>query len=79
MSAKQFKEGSGTMPASKANQRAVAKYMKSNYDDIKIRVKKGSREQITEIAKNNDESLNGYIKRAVKKQIKDETGNEIEL
>lgn len=64
---------------SKAQIKANAKYEAKTYDKVLLRVKKGSREQITEIAKNNDESLNGYIKRAVKKQIKDETGDEIEL
>ena len=28
-------------PASKAQQRAVAKYMKNNYDEIKVRMPKG--------------------------------------
>ena len=31
------------MPASKAQQKAVAKYMKNNYDEIKIRVNKGTK------------------------------------
>ena len=34
-------------PASKAQQKAVAKYMKANYDEIKIRVSKGKKETIT--------------------------------
>lgn len=30
-------------PASKAQQRAVAKYMKNNYDEIKVRMPKGKK------------------------------------
>ena len=29
------------MPATKAQQKAVSKYMKENYDEIKVRVEKG--------------------------------------
>ena len=31
---------------SKAQQKAVAKYMKNNYDEIKVRVEKGKRDII---------------------------------
>ena len=34
------------MPASKAQQRAVSKYMKENYDEIKVRVEKGQKDII---------------------------------
>ena len=30
------------MPVSKAQQKAVSKYMKENYDEIKIRIPKGN-------------------------------------
>jgi len=64
---------------SKANQRAVAKYMKNNYDDIKLRVKKGNRQIITDIAKTQDKSLNSYIKNAISDKVKSDTGNDIDL
>jgi hypothetical protein len=32
------------MAVPKANQRAVAKYVKNNYDDIKVRTAKGKRQ-----------------------------------
>lgn len=38
------------MPASKAQQKAVAKYMKNNYDEIKVRVPKGKKESIQNYA-----------------------------
>lgn len=66
-------------PVSKANQRAVAKYMKNNYDDIKVRVKKGNRQIITDIATEQDKSLNSYIKAAISEKVKSDTGNDIDL
>ncbi len=67
------------MPASKAQQKAVAKYMKNNYDEMKIRVSKGTKSLIETAAKANNESINGYVKRAVKAQYEADTGNTIDL
>lgn len=67
------------MATTKAGQRAVAKYMKNNYDDIKVRVTKGKREALQEIAEAQGESVNSYIKQAVKQRIKADTGEDIEL
>ena len=53
------------MPASKAQQRAVAKYMKNNYDEIKIRIAKGEKDKIKAHAETKGESVNGFIKRAI--------------
>ena len=54
------------MAVSKANQRAVAKYMKANYDDIKVRVPKGQRERIKAHADRYDNgSVNAFIQRAI--------------
>ena len=62
-------------PASKANQKAVAKYMKNNYDEIKVRVKKGKKETITEHATKSGESVNAFINRAIDETIqRDEEG-----
>lgn len=49
------------MPVSKAQQRATAKYMRENLDDIKVRVKKGRREEIKAFAESQGKSLNVYI------------------
>ena len=67
------------MPASKAQQKAVAKYMKNNYDEMKIRVSKGTKSLIETAEKANNESINGYVKRAVKAQYEADTGNTIDL
>ena len=61
--------GGDYMPVSKANQRAVAKYMKANYDDIKVRTPKGKRKLIHEHAKRHGESVNGFINRAIKETM----------
>lgn len=57
------------MPASKAQQRAVAKYMKNNYDEIKIRIAKGEKDKIKAHAETKGESVNGFIKRAIDETI----------
>lgn len=53
------------MPASKAQQKAVSKYMKNNYDEIKVRVEKGRKAQIQAHAEVQGESVNGFISRAI--------------
>ena len=53
------------MPASKAQQKAVNKYMAANYDRINLTVPKGKREEIKEFADCQGESVNGFINRAI--------------
>lgn len=67
------------MAVSKAQQKATAKYMKNNYDEIKVRVKKGAKQLIEAAAKADNESINGYVKKAVKAKYEADTGKEIEL
>lgn len=67
------------MAVSKAQQAATAKYMKNNYDEMKIRVRKGTKQLIEAAAKADNESINGYVKKAVKAQYEADTGNKIEL
>lgn len=57
------------MPASKAQQKAVAKYMANNYDEIKVRVSKGRKEEIKAHAESKGESLNGFVNRAISQTI----------
>lgn len=61
------------MPASKAQQRAVNKYMKENYDEIKIRMPKGKKELIKAHADAHGESVNGFINRAVDETMERDT------
>ena len=53
------------MPASKAQQKAVSKYMKENYDEIKVRVDKGKKAIIKAHTDSKGESVNGFINRAI--------------
>lgn len=53
--------GGEYMPASKAQQKAVNKYMKANYDEIKVRVPKGAKEEIQAFALKQGDSVNGLI------------------
>ena len=57
------------MPASKAQQKAVSKYMKENYDVYQIRMKKGRKDEIKAHAEAQGESVNGFINRAIDNQI----------
>lgn len=45
----------------KATNKAVQKYCKANYDDIKVRVPKGDREKYKTFAENQGKSLNALI------------------
>ena len=67
------------MAISKAQQNAVAKYNAKTYDRLELKVLKGKKRTITDIAKTKDKSLNGYIKEAVQEKIKADTGKDIEL
>ncbi len=62
-----------------AQNKATQKYIKNNYDEFKIRLEKGKKQVIKDYAKSSDESLNGYIKKAITKRIEEETGDKIEL
>ena len=53
------------MPASKAQQRAVSKYMKENYDVYQIRMPKGRKAEIQAHAEARGESVNAFIGRAI--------------
>ena len=57
------------MTVSKAQQQAVSKYMKANYDELKIRIPKGNRARIQEHAREQGESTNAFIYRAVNETI----------
>ena len=62
------------MPASKAQQKAVSKYMKENYDVYQIRMPKGRREIIKAAADAAGESVNAYINKAVDERMEREGG-----
>lgn len=55
------------------------KYNEKAYDRINLTVKKGMKQSLQEAAKENGESINGYIKTAIQSRYKADTGEEIEL
>ncbi len=63
-------------PTTKAQQKAVNKYMKQHYDRIAVNFPKGYKEEIQERAGAAGQSVNGYIKQAVDERIERE--NDIE-
>lgn len=52
-------------PVSKAQQRAVNKYRKNNYDLIQITMPKGRKDEIKAHAEGQGESVNAFINRAI--------------
>ena len=56
-------------PVSKANQKAVAKYVKQNYDRIEVKVPKGRKDAIQAAASAQGESLNGFVTTAIDERI----------
>lgn len=50
---------------SDAQKRAAEKYTKANYDEIKVRVPKGKKAIIKDHADRREESMSGFINRAI--------------
>lgn len=57
------------MAVSKAQQKAVAKYMSNNYDELKIRVPKGKKDVLKAHAQSKGESLNSFVNRAIDETV----------
>lgn len=57
------------MPVPKANQRAVNKYVKNNYDRINVTMPKGHKETIQTAAAAAGESVNAYINSAISQRM----------
>jgi hypothetical protein len=53
------------MAVSKAQQKAVNKYMAANYDRINLTVPKGRKDEIQAFAAQTGESVNGFINRII--------------
>ena len=58
-------KGGAYMATSKAQQKAVNKYMAANYDRINLTVDKGRKDIIKAHAESKGESVNGFINRAI--------------
>lgn len=57
------------MAYSESQKKAVKKYNEKAYDEIKLRVKKGTKEIIQKYASNNNETVNGMINRLLENEI----------
>ena len=57
------------MPVSKAQQKAVNKYVKENYDRVLVTMPKGQRATIKAHAEARGESVNGFIGRAIEEAM----------
>ncbi len=64
------------MPATKAQQKAVSKYMKENYDVYQIRMPKGRKAEIKAHAEAHGESVNGFIGRAINETMERDNGQQ---
>lgn len=64
------------MPASKAQQKAVNKYMAANYDRVNLTMPKGKKEAIQAHAETQGESVNAFINRAIDNQMERDTATQ---
>ena len=53
------------MAVTKAQQKAVNKYMAENYDRVNLTMPKGRKDEIKAHAENRGESVNAFINRAI--------------
>jgi len=64
---------SGENKISKAQQKAVNKYVKNNYDRINVTFPKGQKELLKNHVQNTGESVNAFIVRSVKETMQRES------
>ena len=67
------------MPVSKAQQKAVHKYVKANYDRMELTVPKGRKDEIKTHAETKGESVNGFINRAIDHEMERDSGTPPEI
>lgn len=63
------KKGGKSVAISKAQQKAVHKYVKANYDRMELTVPKGQKDAIKAHAEARGESVNGFVNRAISETI----------
>ncbi len=62
-------------PISEAQRRAVARYNAKSYERIEMKVRKGEKAAIVAHAEEREETLNGFLNRAVKETIERDLSN----
>lgn len=63
------------MATTKAQQKAVHKYVKSNYDRMELTVPKGRKQEIKDFAAAHGETVNGFINRLIDEAMKQDTAS----
>ena len=61
------------MAVSEKQKRYADKYIKSTFDEIKVRVPKGKKEAIKDYATQKGESLNSFINRSIDETMQKDT------
>lgn len=61
------------MAVSNAQKKATAKYEKEKYDKVLLRLPKGKKEEIQTIAISQNDSVNGFINKAINEKIERDT------
>ena len=65
------------MAVSKAQQKAVNKYVKENYDRVNVNMPKGQKDTVKAHAETRGESLNGFINRAINETMERDSSQEV--
>ena len=66
------------MATTKAQQKAVNKYRKNNYDLVQLTLKQGKKDEIKSHADAHGESVNGFIRRAITETIERDNDNALQ-
>lgn len=64
------------MPVSKAQQKAVNKYVREKYDRVNVTMPKGRKDEIQACAARRGQSINAYINAAIAEKMEREKTNE---
>ena len=64
------------MAVSKAQQKAVNKYVKENYDRVNVNMPKGQKDKAKAHAEAHGESLNAFINRAINEAMERDSSDE---
>ena len=65
------------MAVSKAQQKAVNKYVRDNYDRVNVNMPKGQKENVKAHAEARGESVNAFINRAVLETMERDNAQEV--
>ena len=65
------------MAVSKAQQKAVNKYVRDNYDRVNVNMPKGQKETVKPHAEARGESVNAFINRAVLETMERDNAQEV--